>query len=449
MSAAAVIVGSLVATGAHADDAEDPIAAWARWAMTPKVWKGQIVPAPERAERPSASPLVLDSLELPVRVSAPRSQARHAVAALAALERAYVAWGRLGWPLPVPDADLGGSPAFDLYLLPNAAAVRDAHVDQERAPSDFDAALTYAVVSAELSGAQLAACVHSAFAQAALRAVEPAEASSLVRAAGEYTAYRETGEPGCDDSLVLGQRAPEHSMLGEDDAAAGSGALFFAMLSERHDAGSGEFVRAAWELARQRSKGLVADDRLRGSPDVWEVLARALETGGERWTDAIEEFGVARYFAGDVTRRGGAAYRVFSGLPSDGAVPLFADLSASQLPKHVRTEAEGGVEPLGSIYVRVRFEQPCAAEPCELRVWLRGELGPNWSLTALQLGADGRELGRTRAPARNVPESYLPLAISADTREVILVVTHLTRTIPDADRGVPPPRGVELVIERP
>jgi hypothetical protein len=447
MSAAALLVGSALVRPARGDDAID---AWASWAMTPKVWKGQIVPAPERVARPSASGPTLDSLELPLRVHAPANAIRRARTALTALERAYVAWRGFGWPLPAFDAELGGSPAFDLYLVPGAAAGSDAPVDQERVLSDFDAALTYATVSAERSGAQLVACVHSAFAQATARALEPAESSSLIRATGEYAAYRETGEPGCDDSFVLGQAAPEHSLLGTDLAAAGSGGMFFAMVSERHDAGSGELVRALWELARQHSKGLVADDRLRGSPDVWEVLARVLETTDERWSDEVAEFAAARFFAGEPSRRAVAAYRVFAELPSDAAVPLLADLEEAQLPRHVRSAADGGIEALGSSYVRVRLSDagPCASGSCELRVWLRGELGPNWSLMALRLGADGRELGRTHAPPRDVPQSYLPLAISADTRQVILVVTNLPRATPDADPGVPAPRGVELVIER-
>lgn len=448
MSVAALLVASalLRVSPARADDAID---AWARWALTPKVWKGQIVATPPRRVRPAEGSQRLVSLEFPVQVHARRNAGSRAQVALDALEDAYVALRAQGWPLPVPDADLGASAAFDLYLVPGVECASEAAVDEQRALSDFDAALTYAIVSEDVRGPRLAACVHSAFAQATARALEPAESASIVRATGEYAAYRETGAPGCDDSMIAGQGAPEHSMLGADRAAAGSGALFLAMLSERHDAGSGEFVRALWELARQHSKGLVSDDRLRGSPDVWEVLARVLESSGEQWTDAIADFGTARFFAGDARRRAAASFRVFAELPSDGAVPLLADVDGAQLPKHVRTAADGGIEPLGSAYVRVRLsgEDRCAAGRCELRVWLRGETGPEWSLTAVQIGAEGAELGRTRAPARKVPESYLPVLVSSATREVILIATHLPRALPDADRGVGAPRGVELTIE--
>ncbi|HKP64789.1 MAG TPA: hypothetical protein VJV78_48975, partial [Polyangiales bacterium] len=355
-----------------------------------------------------------------------------------------------GWPLPPADGERGGSASFDLYLVPGAAAASDAGVDALLALSDLDAAQTHALVRADLSGADLEVCVHSAYAQAALRAADPAEAASWSRASAEWSAFVHTGRPGCEDSLVQGQQAPEHSLLGSDAAAAGSGALFLAMLSERHDGGDGQFVRALWELTRQHSKGLVPDDQLRGSPDLWEALARALESGGERWSDAVEEFSASRYFAGDAAHRGAAAsYRAFAALPSDAGVPLLSDLQARELPRRIRTAAEGGIEALGSSYVRLQLTDApaCAAGSCELRVWLRGELGPNWSLCALRLDARGRELGRTRAPAREVPEAYLPLVLGPDTAQVVLVVTHLTRTLPDADRPILQPHGVELAIE--
>jgi hypothetical protein len=446
MSAAALLVGSVLMRPARADDAID---AWASWALAPKIWKGQTVPVPPPTARPSAPGVIVDSLELPLRVHAPARERRSARAAIVALERAYLAARGFGWPLPPFDADLGGSPAFDLYLVPGTGLGADAQVDEQRVPSDFDAAFTYATVSLKPAGARLAACVHSALAQATARALEPAESQSVVRATGEYCAYRETGEPGCDDSFVRGQNAAARSMLGPDIVAAGSGGLFLAMLSERHEGGSGEFVRKLWELARQRSKGLVDDDRLRGSPDVWEVIARALELTEAKWADEIAEFAVARFFAGEGRRRAAAAYRVFAELPSDAGVPLLADLQEAQLPRHVRTDPEGGVEPLGSVYVRLQLAEQgrCAREACELRVWLRGELGPQWLLSAVRLDAAGREIGRTHAPAREVPQAYLPLAVSAETRQVVVVVTNLPRATPDADVGAPVPRGVDLAFE--
>src|SRR5262245_56624555 len=65
MSAAVLLFGSTVAR------ADDAIAEWARWALTPKVWKGVIVQAPIPAERPARLPLQLRSLEQPLALHAP------------------------------------------------------------------------------------------------------------------------------------------------------------------------------------------------------------------------------------------------------------------------------------------------------------------------------------------------------------------------------------------
>ena len=40
----------------------------------------------------------------------------------------------------------------------------------------------------------------------------------------------------------------------------------------------------------------------------------------------------------------------------------------------------------------------------------------------------GRELGRLSAPARRVPDSFLPIELTADTAEVLIVVTKLPFT---------------------
>jgi hypothetical protein len=136
---------------------------------------------------------------------------------------------------------------------------------------------------------------------------------------------------------------------------------------------------------------------------------------------------------------------VLSSLPSDAAVPLLADLELQQLPRHVRTPTDGGLESLGSAYVRVRT--PGLSGQGELRIWLRSELGPEWSLSAVRLAADGRELGRTRAPTRRVPQSFLPLMLEPDTAEVIVIVTALATSTPDADEPVLAIHGFDLALE--
>jgi len=436
---AALCLRLLSASCAHADGSMD---AWAQWTLAPKVWKGQTVLAPERAPRPTATFMRLDSLRWPVHVHVPaRSSQLQASAALQAVEAAYAALYERGWPLPVPDGGYGGTPGFDLYWTAGVCDGACARVETPNACSDFDAAQTFAVIDASVAQAELSACAQSAVTQAGVRATDPSEAESWVRASGELMAWLVTGQTGCQASLVEAQRTPADGLLSADPLSARPGALLLATLSERTSGGDAEFARSLWETTRQRSRGLVDKDRLRSSPDLWEVLLQTLSWKGLAWQDELTEFGVARYFSGSAQRRAQAPYRVLAALPSDASVPLSAELTLLELPRHVHRDA--GLASLGSEYVRVHT---LGSSSSELRIWLKGELGPLWSLTALRLAADGRELGRTAAPPRRVPESYLPLVLDPETAEVVLVITNLPDAPPDADRPPPAPHAYELVV---
>ncbi len=426
--------------------ADGAIDAWARWALAPKVWRGQVVPEPDPVRRPSGPEIRLDSWRWPLHVHAPRDLPLRPVrAALRALEAAYDGLRARGWPLPYPDGGYGGTLGFDLYLEHHPRAAAFAEVDAPIAISDFDAAQTYAVVDASLPPASLPACVVSAFAQAALRGQDPAEASSWLRATGDFAAWLLLDEPGCEQSMVQAQRAPDAGMLDHDPRSAGAGALALALLSERHDGGSGRFVQALWELTRQRSRGLVDPGVLRSSPDLWEVLAQVLkDSSHEQWQDTLEELAAARFFSGPRPRAQAAAYRTLGGLPSDAEIPLLADLTPAQLPAHLRSASEG-LPLLGSAYVRLTTSGLAATNG--VQVWLRGELGPRWSVVAIRLDQAGRELGRVKAAERRLPHSYIPVALTPDTAAIVLVVTQLSEKVPDADRALSPAHGFELIID--
>ena len=446
--AVAFLLLTCLVPSASADGAMD---AWAQFTLAPKVWKGQTVAAPDHVARPDAAFNACHSSSWPAHAHLPiRSSRRQAQTLLSALDAAYAALARLGWPVPWPDGGYGSTLGFDLYVA-DTGCDACAHVDDPIAWTDFDSAQTYAVLDSASAAFDAAPCVLSALTQAGLRAADPSEAESWVRAGGELAAWLTTGEPGCSDSFVAGQRTAADGLLNDELGSAAAGALFLAVVSERRGSDDGEFVRGLWETTRQRSHGLVAADRLRSSPDLWEALAQTLRVHGVELQDELIEFAVARYFAGPAQRRAQAGYAVLRALPESAGVPLTAELTASATAHHLRPNTE--LAALGTAYVHVdiplisgRRDAAAAADATELRVWLKGELGPDWSLTAVRLAADGRELGRTSAPARRVPSSYLPIALEAETRSVLLVIVNLSEAIPDADRPGPGPHGYELVI---
>ena len=434
---------------AHADGAID---AWARWAVTPKVWKGQTVRAPDPEPRPEARSVRVDAVGLPLHVHMPvpatdlHRAAVRALHQLRALEAAFSTWHELGWPGVPFDGGQGGDIGFDLYVVPHERCADACSGSDGLDPlRDFDAAQTYALLAADLPDSSVDACTLRAVAQAALRAQDPAEAESWVRASAELLTWQ-YGPAACDSQQAdHAQGSPELGLLNADPASANAGVLWLAVESERLGHEPAAFVRSLWESTRQRSKDLVPPDRLRGSPDLWEVLRQMLLAQHRQLDDELIEFGVARYFTGPDARRAQASYRSLAALPDTASVPLARELRSGQLPSHIRDTP--ALRELGSAYVRVQLAEPHPPE--QLKLWLHGELGPRWSLTAVRLDAAGREAGRVSTPARSLPSSYLPVALSAETRTVLVVVTLLPRLptdVPDADVRNDTRHGFELIV---
>lgn len=421
--------------------------AWANWALAPKVWKGQTVPAPEPVPRAPDAPTAaraLDSLDLPVRVHVPaRSAASWAQASLQALEHAYSTLHAAGWPLPAFDGGYGGNGSLDLYAVSEThCADACSAIDGPLLWSDFDAAQSYALIAQDLPEQTLAGCALSALAQAGLRGVDPAEAATWVRASAELAVWQLLGELGCDGSLARAQAQPELGVLGVDPRTAGAGALLLAMLSERLDDRAGVWLHGLWESTRQRSAGLVSSERLRSSPDLWEVLRQTLGLRQIALDDELLAFSVARYFAGPPERRARASHAIFAALPNSAGVPITRELHSTHLPERILDSPL--LHDVGSAYLRIQIDD--GARPSQLQAWLHGEYGVRWSLIAVRLDADGHEVGRTAAPPRNVPNSYLPIALDDETRSVLLVITQLPEHLPDADSRIDTGHGYELIL---
>lgn len=214
------------------------------------------------------------------------------------------------------------------------------------------------------------------------------------------------------------------------------GALFLAMLSERHDPDGTRFVRDLWDLARQKSED---GGDYYGTPDLWDAVSVAIEDARDPLHQLVEDAAVALYFSG----RADAPFRVLRGL-SPNVAPVADEVRFSELPEH-RDCPVGELEPFGSSYTRVNLDMP---HPARLRVWLKGEDGVRWSLAAVQLDGNGAEIGRISAPARREPSSFIPLELSPSAKSVLLVVTNLSSRLPDADVPDENVRSFQLILDR-
>jgi hypothetical protein len=178
---------------------------------------------------------------------------------------------------------------------------------------------------------------------------------------------------------------------------------------------------------------------------MWEALDRALTNAGESLTEIVENLAVARYFAGPEQRRRHAPFRSLRTLQEEARVPIAGPISIAQLPKHLPV-SEPPLETFGSGYTLV--DTSGASFPMQMKIWLRGERGGRWSLVAVRLAEDGRELGRMVAPARKDQNSYLALELTPDTASVLIVVTNLSDAIPDADYNTRNGRVFRLIVDK-
>ena len=396
--------------------------------MTSRRWEGRRTPPPPVVSRPVGGYRV-DSLSHPLSVHAdPETSIEHAETVLSELE--HVADWLLveGWDAPLADGGLGGTAGFDLYLLPC-----DAHADPSARWSFLDAVSSFAVVDPALTGSELQAAVAHAYTQALLLNLDPAEARPWRRATGAWMAWRATGDFG--GAVRWQQEQPWRSWIAKAADEGSGGALLLALLSERH---GHEFVRELWQFTRQRTWDGID---LRASPDMWQVLDRAVEMAGDKLHSMIEDFAVARWFLD--ARREHSEFRALDGI--DGTIVPEFEVALADLPEH--TPAGAPLEPFGSAYALVDVRGAPAAS--RLRVWLRGEYGVEWALTASRLDASGRELARLSAPPRRGDRrSYLPVELTADTTHVMVSITNLSHRLPDADdEDDPNARAYRLIFD--
>lgn len=403
-------------------------------AMTTRVWTGPRTPAPTPTARPARASLVLRSHRAMVAVHADPevSHERHA-RALAALEHARSQLEAWGWPRPISDGDLGGGSEMDLYL--SSELPEGAYSDGLVPWTYLDRVTSFGVLSAATPTRLIEACVAEAYANALLLSVDPAEARTWRRATAAWLAWEITGRFGCYDSVHDQQAEPFRSWIGGAAGDGAGGALWLAYLATRHDGDGGAFNRDVWVLAMQRTW---EGEDLRAEPDLWSATETAVERGGDRLLDNVQDLAVLRWFVG---RHAPGAWPLGT-IDDDARVPVSRRIS--RVPNKVSVHRP--LEPFGSAYVTI--DGSAWNDATELRVWLSGEYGTRWSLIAVALDARGREVSRIAAPDTGAsPKAYVPVTLSPETATVVFVVTNLSNELPDADEPITLERSFSLTVD--
>ncbi len=405
-------------------------------AMTSRVWTGPRTPAPVDTPRPGDASITILSPTALLAVhggpEVPRETMGHA---MEALEHVRSQLDTMGWPSPLPDADLGGGPELDLYLTPTRLPAT-AHSDGIAWWTYLDRATAFAVVDPETPGRAIAACVTAAYTEMLLLSMDPAEAQAWRRATAAWLTWVLTGYFGCEDAVFEQQAEPYRSWVRGGAGDGAGGALLLAYLSARHDDGALEFVRNAWELSSQRTW---EGDGLRAEPDLWAAIETSVERSGDRLLDNIEELAVLRWFVG----RENAENALVASIDSDAQVPAMRHLK--RLP--TRASATIALRPFGSAYLILEGSSWARSE--RLRAWLRGEYGVRWSFVAVQLDEHGAELRRIAAAHTGpTPSAYIPIELDSRAQQLLFVVTNLSSRLPDADEPDVNRRSFELIVDR-
>jgi hypothetical protein len=412
------------------------VAEWAEAFVqaTARHWGGRVTPRPEPSARPTSAQFV-EGVGVRVHGGEAVPEAR-LIEALAALEATRARLELEGWPSPLPDAALGGDDAFDLYLAPTDE-LATARSDGPASWSLLDADVAHAIVDPGLGGEELELAIVDAYVQALTLNLDPAEATTWRQATGAWMAWQHLGTFGPSDAIEQQQRNPGRAWVNDEHGE--GGALLLALVSARHDGGTGTFVRDLWQLTRQRTW---EGTELRASPDLWECLDVATELAGLRLLDLVTDLSVARFFLGE--RDGRSAFPSLRGLGPLATPPVTFQASLEQMPVHTRPGEELATLGSGYAIVDVRGAPPAS----RLRVWLRGEYGVRWGLVALRLDAEGRERGRISAPPRRGDHrSYVPVELEPDTATVLVAVTNLSHRLPDADDPDPNGRAWRLILD--
>lgn len=405
-------------------------------AMTTPVWTGPRTPAPVDMPRPDDASTTIRSTTALLAVHAgPGTMPETMGRVMMALEYARSQLDVMGWPSPLPDADLGGGPGLDLYLTPTSLPT-GAHSDGMAWWTYLDRASVFAVMDPETPDHAIDACVTAAYAEALLLSMDPAEARAWRRATAAWLTWVLTGHFGCEDAVWEQQAEPYRSWVRGGAAEGAGGALLLAYLSARHDEGTSRFVRDAWELSSQRTW---EGDGLRAEPDLWAAIETSIERSGDRLLDNIEGVAVLRWFVG----RGDTESALIASIDSDAQVPPMRRL------KRLPTRASGSpaLRPFGSAYVILEGSAWTPGE--RLRAWMKGEYGVRWSFVAVQLDENGAELRRIAAPHTGpAPNAYVPIELDSRARRLLFVVTNLSSRLPDADEPDVNQRSFELIVDR-
>ena len=388
--AAASVAGAatLAVTSAHAapDPARPPAAGPERAASPPRPGPGRL-----RGDPPPTSRACSFTAPVCVHTSLTPVPPWAASAVLRAAESALSAYRVLGLPMPLPDDDRGGTPEYDLYLIPP-----DQHpgppvtvADPESAPRPTDQASAYTLFPVPTTwGCDLSFQVARHVAEAILLRLDGAAERGMLAAASSYLASIAAPCAAVETPAIDTFQAQPHRAITEPVTAPASGALLFPMyLEESGGTGDpGHLITSLFAIAGQKTDP--SSPTWQNEPDTFDALRSSLRFRRGSLDDLLLDFAVDRAFVGDrsdgqhlwATDLYGAAGRVFF----EWNIPY------STLPR--RLAPARPLEPTGATYLWLDLaDAPKDAEITFVADW---ELPAVFRWSLVKVDKAGAETGR-------------------------------------------------------
>jgi hypothetical protein len=382
--AAALAVATPAGAGPSEADAGAPAADGA-----PEPAGREVAPPRDRPD-PASVPVTACSFSEAVCVHAAASVDPGATMwALRRAEHALRAYRALGVPPPLPDGDLGGGPAYDLYLVPGEPApITVADLVATGDPWDRASAFTILPPPSPRSGCEVGFAIAQGIAHASGLGLDAGAESGALSMASSYLASLAAPCEGVELAAVDDfQRRPERSFAAGDPDRPDGALLFPWYLDDTYGRGvPGRVILALLGLAAQKTPPGAWS--WHNEPDTFDVLRATMRDRGSTLDDLLLDFAVARAFAGsrsdgehlaDVERYGDAGRVRF-----EWAVPF------ASLPRRLAPAAP--IEAMGMTYLWVDLAaSPSAGELTFVADW---ELPSLFRWTLVKVDKEGAQAGR-------------------------------------------------------
>ncbi len=329
------------------------------------------------------------SFSLPVCVHAPNTTPTWAFSGLLQeAEYALSSYRTLGLPMPLGDAQRGGSSEYDLYItFSENPSITLADPETEPLPTDQAAAYTLFPVPST-TGCDFSFEVAERVAEALLFRLDAGAERGMFSAASSYLASLVSPCAAVETPAVDRFQAEPHRALTEPTANLANGALLFPKYLEENgsSAAPGKLITSLFAIASQKSDP--ASLTWENEPDTFDALRSSLKFHGGTLDDLLLGFAVDRAFVGNrsdgahllATEHYGAAGRVFF----EWSVP-YSSLPRRLAPAHP-------LEPTGATYLWVDLAgAPSTAEITFVADW---ELPAVYRWSIVKVDKNGAESGR-------------------------------------------------------